>query len=69
MRYKPGIGAVKESFLETKKDDFAKAEQIAKAYCDSKPGYRYVGVERSVVADESILKDDAPVPVSARVGA
>ena len=72
LRFKPGIGPVKENFIETKKDDFAKAEQIGKAWCDSKPGHRYIGLERSVVADEKILEPaeaEKPAPVGARVGA
>lgn len=72
LRFKPGIGAVKEAFIQTKADDFARAEQVGKAWCDSKPGHRYIGIDRAVVADETILRlveQEKPAPVGVRVGA
>ena len=49
-------------------DEFLTAQRMGQRYCDGQPGYRYIGVERAILVDGSIL--DEPVvaePVQAPV--
>lgn len=71
LRFKRGIGGVTTGFLETKGEDFARAEQVGKAYCEQNPSTTFIRVERAILADESVLKEAAgkPVPAGSRIGA
>jgi hypothetical protein len=72
MRYKRGMTGIATAFVEVvpsalanpdeaAKDELARAERVGSAFCNSFPGYKYIHIERAVVADESILAAPAPV--------
>lgn len=53
LRFRKGSIGVQTGYIRA--SSLQRAEQVGKAYCNSRVGHRYIGVERAIVADESIL--------------
>ena len=65
LRFRPPVNGVQERFVEA--SDVVKADRVGRAWCDTQPGHKFVSVGQAIVADESILGDEAKAK-PARVG-
>jgi hypothetical protein len=62
LRYKHGLSHVQDGLIKitdtgTPEGNQGRAEAVARAYCGTIPGMRYVGVVPAILADDSILPE------------
>jgi hypothetical protein len=65
LRFRPPVNGVQERFVEAK--DIVQADAVGRKWCDTQAGYKFVSVGQAIVADASILGEDAEKK-PARVG-
>lgn len=65
VRYRT-VSLVQTRLIEARNLEWA--ERVARAWVAEQPGYRYIGTELAVVADETILQREH-TPKEARIGA
>jgi hypothetical protein len=53
LRYRAGMAGVQDGFIMA--SSLEKAEQVGRVWCNAKFNCRYIRVQSSIIADESIL--------------
>lgn len=67
LRYREGHRGVLTGFIRAR--DLATAIRVGNKFCNSKINARFISVEIAILADETILEDEAPRPVTPKVAA
>ena len=60
LRYRAGVKGVLTSFIQA--TSLQNAVQVGQTYCNRHINHQYISVEKSIIADESILDLRAPDP-------